>query len=109
MAYDEAQANLIRDRLAGHPSITERKMFGSVCFMLRGNMLCGVHRDGGMVRVGKANHTAALEIDGVTPLSFTRRPMGGMVDVDDDALADPERWQQLMDLALDFVGPMPAK
>ncbi len=109
MAYDEEQANMVRDRLAGLPGISERKMFGGLCFMLRGNMLCGVHAKGGMFRVGKDNAAAALTIEGVAPLSFTKRPMGGMVDVDDTALADPARWDKLLALAMDFVGGLPAK
>jgi hypothetical protein len=109
MAYDDGHAQAMREALDGHPDIAEKKMFGGLCFMLRGNMLCGVHKGGGMVRIGKANEAAALALDGVDPLSFTGRKMGGMVDIDDGVLADDARLAQLLDLAMQFVGSMPAK
>ncbi|MXU66280.1 TfoX/Sxy family protein [Oceanomicrobium pacificus] len=109
MAYDEALAQNLREALDGHPGISEKKMFGGLCFLLRGNMLCGVHKDGGMARVGKANEAQALEIEGVSPLSFTGRPMGGMVDIDADLIADASRRGAVLDLCFDFVGGLPPK
>ena len=109
MAYDEGMAQILRDALDGHQGITEKKMFGGLCFMLNGNMLCGVHNKGGMARVGKDNMDEALKIDGLAPLSFTGRPMGGMVDVADDAFEDDVRRQAILALCFDFVAPMPAK
>ncbi|MFQ5622033.1 MAG: TfoX/Sxy family protein [Paracoccaceae bacterium] len=109
MAQDEGLAQILRDALAGHPDIAERNMFGGPCFLLRGNMLCGVHRDGGMFRVGRKNETAALAIAGVSPMALTGRRMGGMVDARDDTPADDSRRRRLVSLAMDFVGPLPAK
>ena len=109
MAYDEGLAEILRTDLEGLGVVTEKKMFGGLCFMLNGNMLCGVHKGGGMFRVGKQNHAAALEIEGAGPMAFTGRPMGGMVDVDDDAMADDTRRAELMRLAMDFVGALPPK
>ena len=109
MAYDEGLAQTLRDALAGDGAITEKKMFGGLCFLLNGNMLCGVHEKGGMARVGKDREAEALEIEGVAPLSFTGRPMGGMVDVSDDAFEDDHRRAAILALARDFVGGLPAK
>jgi hypothetical protein len=109
MAYDEGLAQILRDALADRSGITEKRMFGGLCFMWNGNMLCGVHRGGGMARVGKANHAAALEIDGVTPMSFTGQPMGGMVDLTEDLIADDARRAAVLALADAFVGAMPPK
>ena len=109
MAYDDGLAALLRDDLANLTGITEKKMFGGLCFMLNGNMLCGVHKGGGMFRVGKQNHDTALAIPGAGPMAFTGRPMGGMVDVDDELMADDTRRARVMALAMNFVEPMPAK
>ena len=109
MAYDDGHAQILRDHLASLPDIIEKKMFGGLCFMLRGNMLCGVHKGGAMFRVGKENEQAALAIEGTSPLSFTKRKMGGMLDVNDDLLENDVRRAAIMALALDFVGTMPAK
>lgn len=109
MAYDEGLATLMRDDLADQYGVEEKKMFGGLCFMLNGNMLCGVHKGGGMYRVGKSNQDAALAIDGVSPLAFTGKKMGGMLDVDDDLMADDTRRLKVMALAMDFVAALPTK
>jgi len=109
MAYDEGHAQILRDLLANSDGITERKMFGGLCFMQNGNMLCGVHKDGGMFRVGKENESAARQVNGVGPLSFTGRKMGGMVDISAETLADEAALAALLALADQFVGQMPPK
>lgn len=109
MAYDEGSAQILQDALADVSGIVEKKMFGGLCFMLNGNMLCGVHKGGGMFRIGKENEAAALAVEGASPLGFTGRKMGGMVEVTDECVADDDQRQELLRLALDFVGSLPAK
>lgn len=109
MAIDEGLTTLLREDLADTPNITEKKMFGGICFMMNGNMLCGVHKEGGMFRVGKELEATALQIDGATPMNFTKRPMPGFIDVDDDLMGDDERRVALLKLAMTYVGAMPPK
>ncbi|NQV27802.1 MAG: TfoX/Sxy family protein [Rhodopirellula sp.] len=109
MAYSEEHARILREALSGVPGITEKKMFGGLCFILNGNMLCGVHKGGGMARVGKDNEAAALELDGVEPLSFTGRRMGGMVDVSEASIAHDGIRDAVLTLAREFVGSLPPK
>lgn len=109
MAYSETNAGILRDELATLDGITERRMFGGLCFMLHGNMLCGVHKDGGMARVGKENEATALEFYGIEPLSFTGRKMGGMVDISAEAIEDETTLRKVLALARDFVESLPAK
>ena len=109
MAYDEGLAELLRNDLADRVGVVEKRMFGGLCFTLDGHMLCGVHKGGGMFRVGKDRHAQALTVDGAGPMAFTGRPMGGMVDVTDDAMADDIRRGQLMTLAMENVSSLPPK
>ena len=109
MAYDEGIAEILRDALAHISGVEEKKIFGGLCFLLNGNMLCGVHPGGGMFRVGNGNEAAALAVDGASPLAFTKRKMGGMVDVADATIGDDSSRAELMSLALEFVGGLPAK
>ncbi len=101
MPYDEGLAQILRDDLAEH-RLREVRMFGGICFMHRGHMLCGVHKGGGMFRVGKPNMEAALEVPGAGPMTFTGRTMGGMIDADAELIADDARRQRLLDIALAF-------
>ncbi len=109
MAFDEGLAQILRDDLADLDGIVEKTMFGGLCFMLNGNMLCGVHRGGAMFRVGKDHEAQALAIDGVVPMAFTGRRMGGLVDMAEEAFIDDRRRADCMALALAFVGSLPAK
>lgn len=109
MAYNEEHAQILRDALADISGITEKKMFGGLCFLLNGNMLCGVHKGGGMARVGKDNEAAALELDGIEPLSFTGRRMGGMVDVSESAIEHDGIRDAVLTLAKEFAGSLPPK
>ncbi len=109
MAYDEGLAQTFRDALAERTGVSERKMFGGLCFMLNGNMLCGTYREGGMYRVGKGNEAAALALPGVRPMTMTGRPMPGLVDVDRAAIEDDALRGRLLALAFAFVDSLPAK
>jgi len=114
MAYDDGMAQILRDALRDNDAvddteITERKMFGGLCFMLNGHMLVGVHEKGGMARVGKPREAEALAIDGCDPLSFTGRKMGGMVDVSDEAYVDDTRRGQILALAITNARSLPPK
>jgi len=109
MAYDDGLAELLRNDLVDHSGIVEKRMFGGLCFLWNGNMLCGVHKGGGMFRVGKERHAAALKIEGAQPMAFTGRPMGGMIDVSDEAMVDDLRRGTCLRMAIEFVGTLPAK
>ena len=86
MAYDETLANRVRDILRPDPAYSERKMFGGLCFMLNGNMVCGIVRDELMLRLSHELADAALRRPHVKPMDFTGRPMPSMVDVTADGL-----------------------
>lgn len=109
MAYDAGLAEVLRGALAGRGGISETPMFGGLCILLDGNMLCGTFRSGGMYRVGKANVAAALALPHVRPMVLGGRRMGGLVEVDREAITNPALRGTLMALALDFVGGLPAK
>lgn len=109
MAYDEVLESLMRDDLSGEDGITEKKMFGGVTFLLHGNMVCGVHLGGAMYRVGKPNEDAARAIGGAGPMMVSGRPMGGMIDVTDEAMADDARRGRWLAMALAHARSLPPK
>lgn len=108
MAFDPGLAELLRSSLADEP-FSETRMFGGIAFMLNGHMLCGVHKGGVMVRVGKENYADALALKGVAPMLFTGRPMVGMVDVADTIVAEDDLRGRLLDMALASNKAMPPK
>jgi TfoX/Sxy family transcriptional regulator of competence genes len=108
MAYDEALAERIRDRIAASPGVTDKRMFGGIAFLTNGNMTVGVSGDDLMVRVGKEAYEDALAEPGVRPFDMSGHPMTGWVlvdgaQLDDDVLTD---W---IDRARAFVATLPPK
>lgn len=86
MAFDEKLATRVRAALADKRGLSERKMMGGLCFMLDGNMCCGIMGDGLIVRVGRDATEAALAKPHVRPLEFAGRRTGGFVVVDQAGL-----------------------
>lgn len=109
MAYDEGMAELLREALADVPTLTEKRMFGGLCFMVGGNMLCGVHKGGGMFRVGPVHFEAALAVEGARPMDFTGRPMKGYVEIGYEDLGDDASRAALLELARGFVATLKPK
>lgn len=109
MAWDEGVAATLRTVLAGRADVAERKMFGALVFMLRGNMLCGALKDGGFFRVGTPGEAAALAVPDAARMEMRTRPMPGFVRVPPAAVEDPARRGRLLALALGYVEPMPPK
>ncbi len=81
MAYDEALADRVRHVLGRQTGLTEKKMFGGITFMLRGNMCCGVTKDDLVVRVGAEQYEKVLAESHARPMDFTGRSLKGLVYV----------------------------
>jgi TfoX/Sxy family transcriptional regulator of competence genes len=88
MAYDEALADRIRDAFDGRPYVTERKMFGGLGWMVRGNMAAAALGGGGMmVRVPKEEYEALLREPGAEETVMGERPMRGWITLAEEARA----------------------
>jgi len=87
---DEHLAARIRELIQARPDVVERKMFGGVGWMLRGNMAVGVMSTGGLlVRVPPEEVGEAIAEPHVH--EFGRpgsKPMKGFVVVDQEVLDD---------------------
>jgi TfoX/Sxy family transcriptional regulator of competence genes len=98
----------MRKALEARPGVEEKKMFGGYCWMLHGNMLCGVEVGRFMFRVGKDQEAEALTRPGATPMDITGRPMRGFVWVRADD-AEGRALRQWIDIAARFVESLPPK
>lgn len=109
MAFDDGVAQRLREVFAGRKGITEKKMFGGIAFMDRGNMCCGVVKDSLMARVGPDAYAEALKKRHVREMDFTGRPLKGFVYVDPPGFAEDEQLREWVDLCRSFTGSLPAK
>ena len=113
MPADETLNSRIRDALAAHAGISEKRMMGGMCFFLNGNMLCGArrHKDGlgrFMFRVGKAQEDAALSDPAARAVIHGTRKLGGFVRVDESD-CDDTALQHWLQLCLAHAADLPAK
>ncbi len=109
MPYDEQLAGRVRAILGHHRGLTEKKMFGGLSFMLRGNMCCGVLRDDLVVRVGPEHFEMALAEPHARPMDFTGRPLKGMVYVGPDGYRSEVALTNWVTRGADFAASLPPK
>ena len=111
VAYDEGLAERIRDVL---PKATERKMFGGVGWMERGNLVTGVM--GGMVdfeaiiiRCRPEETKALLKEKGVRPFEMRGKPMQGWVLVEAEQVAEEPELKSWIERSRAYVRTLPPK
>ncbi|HSR66502.1 MAG TPA: TfoX/Sxy family protein [Acidobacteriota bacterium] len=109
MPYDQRLAERVRWFLRERPGVSERKMFGGLCFMVNGHMCCGVAGEDLVLRLGEERAAEALERPHARPLDFTGRPMKSMIYVSLAGLGNEESLGGWLEQALAFVGTLPSK
>ncbi len=109
MPYNEQLVERVRGVLAKNRDVAERKMFGGLTFMVRGNMACGVASDHLMVRVGPDAYDDALGQPHARLMDFTGRPMKGMVFVEPAGLKRDANLKAWVQRGVDFAMSLPAK
>ncbi|POX48245.1 RNA methyltransferase [Streptomyces sp. Ru71] len=109
MAYDEGLAERVRALLGTGPDIAEKRMFGGLAFLLRGNMAVGVTGDDLMVRVGPDATDAALARPGTRLFDMTGRPMRGWVVIAGQAVAEDDALRAWVAQGRDFAAGLPPK
>lgn len=110
MAYDATSAARVRAILTkGKHDFVEKKMFGGVCFMVRGHMCCGFANASLMLRVGKAAYPEVLDRRHARPMTFTGRPLEGFVYVDAAGYKTDAALAAWLRLGTDFVATLPLR
>ncbi len=109
MPYNEQLVGRVRGVLAKKRNVAERKMFGGLTFMVRGNMACGVENDRLMVRVGPEAYDDALGRPHAQMMNFTGRPMKGFVFVEPAGLKSDKDLEAWVQRGVDFAMSLPAK
>jgi TfoX/Sxy family transcriptional regulator of competence genes len=109
MAYDEQLAARVRRVLERRRGISEKRMFGGICFLVRGNMCCGVVGGELVVRVGPGAYAEALARPYARPMDFTGKPLKGFVFVSPEGLGSPRALRSWVDRGERFARSRPAR
>jgi hypothetical protein len=109
MAYDEALAKRVRALVGESKGVIEKKMFGGLAFLVKGNMSVGVHGTELIVRVEPGETDAALREPGARIFDITGRPMKGWLLIAGTALAEKKALAKWVRRGLSYATSLPAK
>lgn len=108
MSYNEKLDESIAKIVSAWENIGRKKMFGGICYLLNGNMVCGVYKDYLILRLGEQAAAKALKGSFVREFDITGRPMKGWVMVEEKGFTGSklEKW---LKEARSFVETLPKK
>ena len=109
MPHDEKLEARIRTVAASWPGLTSRRMFGGICFLLRGNMVAGIWKEFLILRLGVEAASFARELPHVRPFDITGRPMKGWVMVEPAGLRSVAQLKAWLERARTFALTLPPK
>lgn len=113
MVRDPELEEMLHEDLAAlevEPSrLTEKPMFGGLCFLLDGHMLCACREDRAMYRVGRAHEAQALALADTRRMVHNRREYPGWAWLTGESLSNDKTRARLTAWALDTVRALPPK
>jgi TfoX/Sxy family transcriptional regulator of competence genes len=109
MAYNQELAQRITAALGPLPGLEAKKMFGGICYLLNGNMLCGVVDERMIVRLGKTDQAEAMTRPYTRPFDYTGKAMAGWLMVESAGLESEEDMADWVQVCLDYVRTLPPK
>jgi TfoX/Sxy family transcriptional regulator of competence genes len=110
MGYDEELAARIRPRVGSEPSLTEKKMFGGLAFLVGGNMAVAASGQGGLlVRVDPAESETLMASSNARMMEMRGREMAGWLRVDSDDVRTDEELDRWVELGVSYARSLPPK
>lgn len=102
MAYSEKLAGRIRLALSHLPDVKEKKMFGSLAFMVNDKMCITAGPNRIMCRIDPSLHEAAIKMKASTAVIMKGREYKGYVHVNEENLTTKKELDHWIGLALDY-------
>ena len=110
MAYDEELADRIRELIGEDADLSEKKMFGGLAFLIRGNMAVAASGQGGiLVRVDPAESDALVETTSAHPMEMRGRQMRGWLRVDSEDVRAERQLAKWVDVGTTYARSLPPK
>ena len=110
MAYDEELADRIRELLAGESDLTEKKMFGGLAFLIRGNMAVAASGQGGvLVRVDPVQSDKLVATTNARFMEMRGREMQGWLRIDPEDVRTKRELTKWVTIGAKYARSLPAK
>jgi hypothetical protein len=109
MAYNREIETRLQKIMSQWKDTERKKMFGGLCYLLKGNKVCGIYRDFLILRLGEKGAREALRSNFVRPFDITGKPMRGWVMVEQKGFGSDDELIAFLEEAGDFVKTLPQK
>ena len=110
MAYDEDLADRIRELLAGDRTVTEKRMFGGLAFLVDGKMAVTASGKGGLLaRIDPAQHDRLTRSAHVDAFVMRGRPMDGWLHVGPEAVRSTRQLRTWVERCVTHARSLPPK
>lgn len=109
MTDNEILIERIRRILSQQEKYSERRMFGSVCFMIHGNMCAGTWNGSLIVRLDKKDYDTTLAEPYTSPANMNGRVMRGWALVEPAGIASDNQLAAWLGRAAKFTSSLPPK
>ena len=109
MSYDKGLAQRVREIVEEEPGYDEKKMFGGICFLIDGNMACGILHDDIIIRVGIDNYEESLRLPNTRIFDITGKPMRGWVLVSSEGHESDEDLTEWVKRGIKYARSLPPK
>ncbi|MDQ3878710.1 MAG: TfoX/Sxy family protein [Actinomycetota bacterium] len=110
MAYDEDLADRVRELLATQKSVTEKKMFGGLAFLVKGNMAIAASGQGGiLVRCDPEDGEKLIARGSAQPMVMRGRSMAGWLRVAAEDVRTKRQLERWVNLGTNYARSLRAK
>ena len=109
MSYNTKLEASIDGAVKRWKDMDKKKMFGGICYLLRGNMCFGIWKDFLIVRMDKDRAEKMLAGRNVRPFDITGRPMAGWVMVQEAGWKGPTGMAKWLAIGKAFAIALPGK
>lgn len=108
--YDEGLADRLRELTAGETSVSEKKMFGGLAFLIGGNMAIAASGNGGiLVRVDPAESDHIVATTTAEEAAMRDRPMSGWLRVATEEVSTDDDLAKWVKIGTTYARSLPAK
>jgi TfoX/Sxy family transcriptional regulator of competence genes len=109
MAYNAKLEEMIDAAAKRWQNVEKKKLFGGVCWLLKGNMAFGIHKDSLLVRLDKEQGEQSLKDRNVQPFDITGKPMAGWIMVAEAGWKSTAGLAKWMEIGKQFALALPEK
>ena len=109
MAYNTKLEEKIDAAAERWQNVEKKKMFGGICYLIKGNMCFGIWKDFLIVRMGKEQGEQSLKNANVLPFDITGKPMAGWIMIKEAGWKGKAALDKWMGIGKQFALSLPEK